>query len=198
MEDISNALDRYNKKQYQSYEEDILSVLKDLKEFDEFYTTCMAFLTDGDIALLDKKDFQKIFVMIHKELETNPQDIWRICSYLTHKIHKINQSDISYDEKIDTFIASILGENNVSLVQEYLQKNYANPSDKKYKFLKNAWDSLIIPIVGGGMWAMGIVNYLGSDYIDALPSWSANFIQAFITLSILIMTREYAKYKSKK
>jgi len=75
MEDISKALDRYNTKQDQSYTEDILSVVKDLKEFDEFYTTCMAFLTDGDMALLDKKDFQEIFVMIHKELQTNPQDI---------------------------------------------------------------------------------------------------------------------------
>jgi hypothetical protein len=198
MEDISKALDRYNTKQDQSYTEDILSVVKDLKEFDEFYTTCMAFLTDGDMALLDKKDFQEIFVMIHKELQTNPQDIWRICSYLTHKIHKINKSDLSYDEKIDTFITSILGENNISLVQEYVQKNYTNSWDKQYKFLKNAWDLLVKPIIVGGMWTMGIVNYLGSDYIDTLPSWSTNFIQAFVTLSVLIVVREYAKYKSKK
>lgn len=202
MKNIEIILQNYKLKKDESYANDILSVLKSSKEFEQFYKSFNDFLSQWNIDVVKEPDFQEIFVIIHKQLETNLENIWKVCEYLTRQIKKLNTLDISYDEKLNKFICTVVWEENIPLINDYMQNNWEVVNStfraKRYKFLKNVENSLVKPVIIGWMWAMGIINYLGSDYINNLPAWSANAIQAFVTLAILVGLKQFAKYKSNK
>lgn len=184
-----------------------------------FYKEFQKFLINTDSkGTITLEDFNNIF--IQSKLWKDKKEIKRIEALqrlLGYKLKKINNAEISNNKKIDTFLYEIVWEQNLELIERYIEwLNELDPEKVKiksledwHKFLVTAWDKLVKPIIAWGMWGIWLFNFLTKWWVDSVINQDhileipgvQNIVQAIITLSVLfaikkVLQKNISKHQS--